>query len=37
MMWLCPEEDIDEANERVGYELTLWIDPHWGLERSSRT
>jgi hypothetical protein len=32
MIWLCPEADIDEVNERAGYELTPWLDPTWGLE-----
>lgn len=32
VMWLCPETEIDQINERVGRELTPWIDPRWGLE-----
>jgi hypothetical protein len=32
VMWLCPEGEIDQINERVGRELTPWIDPRWGLE-----
>jgi Putative abortive phage resistance protein AbiGi, antitoxin len=32
VIWLCPENEIDEINERVGRELTPWLDPRWGLE-----
>lgn len=31
-IWLCPEEDVEELQSRVG-EVTTWIDPAWGLER----
>ncbi len=32
VMWLCPEEEIDVIQQRVGRELKPWIDPRWGLE-----
>jgi hypothetical protein len=32
VMWLCPENEIDTINARVGRTLAPWIDPRWGLE-----
>jgi hypothetical protein len=32
VMWLCPEDEIDTINGRVGHSLRPWIDPRWGLE-----
>lgn len=32
VMWLCPEDEIDAINNRVGRVLSPWIDPRWGLE-----
>jgi hypothetical protein len=37
LIWLCPEADIAEANERAGRELTPWLDPTWGWRKSSPT
>jgi hypothetical protein len=33
LIWICPERDIHELRERVGAEVTPWLDPDWGLER----
>ncbi len=32
VIWLCPEDEIGQINERVGRELAPWLDPRWGLE-----
>jgi abortive phage resistance protein AbiGi (putative antitoxin) len=32
VIWLCPEGEITQVNERVGRELSPWLDPRWGLE-----
>lgn len=32
VIWLCPEEEIEALNKRVGRAMTPWIDPRWGLE-----
>jgi hypothetical protein len=32
VIWLCPEDEIDEVNQRVGHDLHPWLDPRWGLE-----
>jgi hypothetical protein len=32
VIWLCPENEIGQINERVERELTPWLDPRWGLE-----
>jgi hypothetical protein len=32
VIWLCPENEIGQINERVGRELRPWLDPRWGLE-----
>ena len=32
VIWLCPEDEISQINDRVGRELNPWLDPRWGLE-----
>ena len=32
VIWLCPEDEISQINDRVGRELIPWLDPRWGLE-----
>jgi hypothetical protein len=32
VMWLCPENEIEVIQRRVGRELSPWIDPRWGVE-----
>jgi hypothetical protein len=32
VIWLCPESEIGQVNERVRRVLTPWLDPRWGLE-----
>jgi hypothetical protein len=32
LIWLCPEDEIDAINARLGRELGTWLDPRWGLE-----
>ena len=32
VIWLCPEDEIDAIDQRVGRSLAPWIDPRWGLE-----
>jgi hypothetical protein len=32
VIWLCPEEKIDELREASGRPIEPWIDPRWGLE-----
>ena len=33
VIWLCPENKIDDLRDLSGRPIDPWIDPRWGLER----
>jgi hypothetical protein len=33
VVWLCPEEKIDDFEDAVGERVAAWVDPRWGLEQ----
>lgn len=32
VIWLCPEDEVDDLRELSGRPIEPWIDPRWGLE-----